>query len=126
MKLFSYLLLLSALSLQYVCHGKSLNGFDISNAAVPTTAIKHGGPPRDGIPAINRPNYTDAKHADFMRPDDRVLGFVSGEIAVAFPLFIMNWHELVNDQIDGQAVVISYCPLCGTGMGDARFWHWTR
>lgn len=116
MKLLSYLILSTVLSLPCICHGKSLNGFDITHADVPISAIKHGGPPRDGIPAINEPNYIHAEQADFMRADDRVLGFVSDGTAIAFPLFIMNWHELVNDQIDGQPFVISYCPLCGTGM----------
>ncbi len=53
---------------------KTLNGFDISNATVPTSAILRGGPPRDGIPALFQPRYTAAEQADFLDPEDRVLG----------------------------------------------------
>jgi hypothetical protein len=50
-----------------------------------------------------------------------VLGIVRGKTARAYPIRILNWHEVVNDRIDGAPVVISFCPLCGTGMAfDAR------
>jgi hypothetical protein len=45
-----------------------------------------------------------------------VLGLVINNEARAYPIAILNWHEIVNDEFAGQAVVISYCPLCGTGM----------
>jgi hypothetical protein len=45
-----------------------------------------------------------------------VLGFAHGDEARAYPIRILNWHELVNDNVGGQFIVVSYCPLCGTGM----------
>ena len=56
-----------------------------------------------------------------LRDDDRVLGIVLGGAARAYPVRILNWHEIVNDRIEGRPVAITYCPLCGTGMAfDAR------
>jgi Protein of unknown function (DUF3179) len=44
------------------------------------------------------------------------MGYVSGKTAHAYPLSILVWHEVVNDSVGGQPVVVTYCPLCGTGM----------
>ncbi len=92
-----------------------VNGFDISNASVPTPAIQRGGPPRDGIPAIDRPKFVHAKQAR-LGVNERVLGVVLHGLARAYPVRILNWHEVVNDRFGERAVVVTYCPLCGTGM----------
>lgn len=94
---------------------QSLNGFDISNASVPVSEILSGGPPRDGIPAIDRPKFVTARKAGFLKDDDRVLGLYHKGIARAYPIRILNWHEIVNDTIAGEPVAVSFCPLCGTG-----------
>ncbi len=92
------------------------NGFDLSNASVPTDLILSGGPPRDGIPALDRPKFISAERVDFMVGSDRVLGLnYLGEIN-AYPVKIMNHHEIVNDNIGGQSIAITYCPLCRSGM----------
>lgn len=93
------------------------NGFDLSNSEIPVQKIKSGGPPRDGIPAINLPRFVTAgEAASFMQEDDRVLGLEIDGQARAYPVKILNYHEIVNDQFNGQGILISYCPLCGTGM----------
>ena len=92
------------------------NGFDLSDPLVPREAIFHGGPPRDGIPSIDKPRFIGADKASFLNPDDRVLGLVFDGVVRAYPIKILNYHEIVNDRINGQAVVISYCPLCGSGV----------
>ncbi len=92
------------------------NGFDLDDALVPVREIRAGGPPRDGIPAIDRPRFVAASRVDFLQADDRVLGLVVGGQARAYPIRILNWHEIVNDVIAGQGYIVSYCPLCGTGM----------
>ncbi len=96
--------------------GQVLNGFDISEASVPPAEIFQGGPPRDGIPAIDRPQFVRLKEAGFLKAEDRVLGIVVSGKARAYPIKILNWHEIVNDRIDGTHFVITYCPLCGTGV----------
>lgn len=92
------------------------NGFDLSRHSIPPEEIISGGPPRDGIPAIMNPKFVSARHASFLGPEDRVLGIFWGKEAKAYPILILNWHEIVNDTIDGSLILITYCPLCGTGM----------
>jgi len=95
----------------------SKNGFDLSNSEISASKIKSGGPPRDGIPAIDRPRFvTIANAAEFMQAQDRVIGLKIKDQWRAYPIKILNYHEIVNDNIDGQGVLISYCPLCGTAM----------
>jgi len=94
----------------------SKNGFSLESAIIPSSEIFRGGPAKDGIPAIDKPRFVEARHATFLDADDRILGFVSGNEARAYPIRILNWHEIVNDHVNDQAIVITYCPLCGTGM----------
>lgn len=95
------------------------NGFDLDHALVPVDEIHAGGPVRDGIPSIDRPRFLAPRDADFLRGDDDVLGIVLGGVARAYPIRIMNWHEIVNDDLGGERVAITYCPLCGTGVAFA-------
>ncbi len=92
------------------------NGFDLSNASIPVAEVLSGGPPRDGIPAIDKPRFIAAHRADFLTDDSRVIGVSIGDEARAYPIAILNWHEIVNDHINGEAIVVTFCPLCGTGM----------
>jgi hypothetical protein len=94
----------------------SKNGFDVANASIPVQEILSGGSPKDGIPAIDAPRFVGAHEAEFLSDDDRVIGIALHGRAKAYPIAIMNWHEIVNDQIGSQPIVVSYCPLCGTGM----------
>ena len=104
--------LLAALSAK----ADSKNGFDLSNASVPSEQILRGGPPRDGIPAIDSPRFVAAKAASFMQAGDRLLALsINGENK-AYPIKILNWHEIVNDQLGGEAVAVTWCPLCGSGV----------
>ncbi|MEN8170860.1 MAG: DUF3179 domain-containing protein [Pseudomonadota bacterium] len=92
------------------------NGFDLSNSLLPVEQIFHGGPPRDGIPALTNPRFIPSAEADFLSPDARVMGIERNGERRAYPIRILNYHEIVNDRVGGEGVVISYCPLCGTGM----------
>ena len=66
----------------------------------------------DAIPPIDDPMYGDASSGDWLALDDLVLGYVGGDQAYAYPFKIMNYHEIVNDEIAGVPVLVSYCPLC--------------
>ena len=92
------------------------NGFDLQGSLVPAKEIRHGGPPRDGIPALDQPRFIPAASASYLKPDDRVLGMELNGIVKAYPIRILDWHEIANDDFNGQPVVVTYCPLCGTGM----------
>jgi hypothetical protein len=108
-------LLLTALA-GTACAEPVKNGFDLAAALVPPEAIASGGPPRDGIPAIDRPRFAPAADVKFLRDEERVLGVSRNGIAKAYPVRILNWHEIVNDSFGTERVVVTYCPLCGTGM----------
>jgi hypothetical protein len=92
------------------------NGFDLSDSLVPVAEIHHGGPARDGIPAIDRPRFLSAGQADYLQDSDRVLGIDRNGIRKAYPIRILNYHEIVNDRFGEEAIAVTYCPLCGTGM----------
>lgn len=91
------------------------NGFDIGNASVPVQAIERGGPPKDAIPAIDSPRFVSARQSG-LTDDDRVLGVALQGAARAYPVRILNWHEVVNDRFGDRAVVVTYSPRCGAGM----------
>ena len=94
----------------------SMNGFDLTDALVDTSKILSGGPEKDGIPALTRPAFITATEAAYLKPNDRILGIRINGISKAYPISILNWHEIVNDQIGDSHFAITYCPLCGTGV----------
>ena len=95
-----------------------LCGFDTSRHSIPIDDIYDGGPGKDGIPAILKPKFISAEEADktLLKKNDRVLGYVHNGQARAYPIKILNWHEIVNDRVGAASIVVTYCPLCGTGM----------
>jgi hypothetical protein len=100
---------------------ESKNGFELDDALVPSEEILNGGPGRDGIPSLDYPAFVSADDADFLKAKDRVLGIELDGVARAYPIRILNYHEIVNDAFGGQAVVITYCPLCNSGIAfDAK------
>ena len=70
----------------------------------------------DAIPPIDDPVYGDVSTGNWMVATDRVLGYVAGDQAYAYPFKILNFHEIVNDVVGGIPVLISYCPLCGSAI----------
>jgi hypothetical protein len=88
-----------------------------AKALVPLDEIVSGGPPPDGIPAIDNPKFVTPKEADaWLNLKEPVLALeVNGE-ARAYPLQILMWHEIVNDTVGGRAVSVTYCPLCNSGI----------
>lgn len=80
-----------------------------------------GGPPKDGIPAIDNPQFISAAEADkWLDANDVVFGVVHNEIVKAYPQKILVWHEIVNDELAGEKVSVTYCPLTGTSIGFKR------
>jgi hypothetical protein len=80
--------------------------------------VASGGPPKDGIPAIEKPQYTSAAEADkWLVPEDVVFGVNHGGLVVAYPQRILVWHEIANETVGNEKVSITYCPLTGTAIG---------
>ena len=89
--------------------------------AVPYTEILSGGPPKDGIPAIDNPRYVSVTEADrWLEPVEPVILVQVGEHTRAYPLQILTWHEIVNDTLGGLPLTVTFCPLCNTGIAFER------
>ena len=82
---------------------------------VPLDQIVSGGPPPDGIPSIDSPKFASVEDGNkFLEDSDKILGInIKGDIR-AYPLQILVWHEIVNYNVGGIPVVVTYCPLCFT------------
>jgi Protein of unknown function (DUF3179) len=79
-----------------------------------------GGPPPDGIPAVDRPKFLRASDVDFLQPSEPVLAVeVAGE-GRAYPVQILIWHEIVNDTVGGVPIAVTYCPLCNSALAFDR------
>src|SRR5919108_3142191 len=88
---------------------------DESKALVPLNEIIAGGPPPDGIPAIDCPAFVTPDQAAWLKAQEPVLALEVGGDARAYPLQILMWHEIVNDVVGGKPVAVTYCPLCNSG-----------
>jgi hypothetical protein len=96
---------------------------DFSRHTVPFEEFASGGPPKDGIRALDEPPFITIQEADDWLSDRDPVALMSlnGESKV-YPLSIMIWHEIVNDQIGGRPVTVTFCPLCNTTIAfDRRF-----
>jgi hypothetical protein len=89
---------------------------DFSQAGVPLDEIMSGGPPKDGIPSIDDPQFVPVAEAAGLAPSEPVIGFAHDGDARAYPLRILTWHEIVNDRVGGRPVAVTYCPLCNAAI----------
>ena len=85
-------------------------------SSVDLAELYQGCPRRDCIPSIDAPRYLAADSADFLADDDLILGLNIAGDRRAFPIRILDYHEIVHDTIGGQAVIVTWCPLCGSGL----------
>jgi hypothetical protein len=89
--------------------GPGQRPFDVTLHSVPIEDIRGGGPPKDGIPSLDRPKFVTAKEAErFLNPGDRVLAVEQNGVAKAYSIRILNWHEIVNDDVGGQPVAVTW------------------
>jgi len=94
---------------------------DFSLHTVPLDEIVSGGPPKDGIPALDHPNFVGVAEARrWLEDDDPVLVIETEGASRAYPYQVLIWHEIVNDEIDGLPLAVTYCPLCNTALVFAR------
>jgi hypothetical protein len=83
--------------------------------------VIEGGPPPDGIPPIDEPEFESVEEAAGWLEDDSPVMVVEIDDEVrAYPLAILTWHEIVNDEIAGVPMVVTYCPLCNSGLAFER------
>ena len=84
------------------------SGFNTENAVVPRHHILSGGPPKDGIPAILEPKFLAPEAASYINDSDQVIGIQIGGVARAYPIKILNWHEVVNDTVNGVPIIVTF------------------
>ena len=90
---------------------------DFTNSSVDQSEILSGGPPKDGIPAIDNPSFVDTVEAsEWLGEKEPVISLEIDGIARAYPLQILMWHEIVNDEIGDTAVSVTFCPLCNASI----------
>ena len=90
---------------------------DFSRHSVDLREIQSGGPRKDGIPAIDRPGFESVRAARlWLKPREPVIALRVGDEARAYPLQILMFHEIVNDEIGGMPVAVTFCPLCNASM----------
>src|SRR5260370_3045288 len=94
---------------------------DFSKHCVPYRQIFSGGPPKDGIPALNAPKFVSVSTADtWLKPNEPVIFFQAGDDARAYPIQILIWQEIVDDTVGGVPIAVTFCPLCTTAIAYER------
>ncbi len=90
---------------------------DFSRRMVEWDEILSGGPAKDGIPAIDAPTYQSVADAsEWLSDQDPVIVYEHNNAARAYPLAILIWHEIVNDEVGGRPVTLTFCPLCNASI----------
>lgn len=85
--------------------------------SIPIDEVRDGGPGKDGIPALLNPEMISPSDANYLLDDDLVIGYAYNGEAKAYSHKVLDWHEIINDDIGGKQLAITYCPLTGTGIG---------
>ncbi|MGI9543245.1 MAG: DUF3179 domain-containing (seleno)protein, partial [Cyclobacteriaceae bacterium] len=128
MKTGTYHTLLILCALAFACTEESPNqtggpgtgggsGGNSNDWLVPSNEVLGGGPGKDGIPALETPEMISVAQATYLRDDDLVIGFRSGIDVRAYSHKVLDWHEIINDDVNGTAIAVTYCPLTGTAIG---------
>lgn len=89
---------------------------DFAKTSIDFNDIVSGGPSKDGIPAINNPKFKSVDSITAIGNDEPVVSVVIGDEARAYPLQILMWHEIVNDQIGSVPLTVTFCPLCNSAI----------
>ncbi len=82
---------------------------------IPRGDVQDGGPGKDGIPSVDEPKFESITAADYMTDFDLILTIHKDGAQHSYPHPVLDWHEIVNDEVGNTAVTITYCPLTGTG-----------
>jgi hypothetical protein len=93
---------------------------DFTRHAIDLAEIRSGGPPKDGIPAIDAPRFKPVGEITDLAPTEPVIALTLAGESRAYPLRILTWHEIVNDTVGGLPVAVTYCPLCNAAIAFER------
>lgn len=104
---------LSALLLLVAIYPAAANRYD--DPGFLTSHLVSGGVAKDGIPALTNPTFVGPDEVNYLAEDDVIMGLVINGQPRAYPHNIGWWNEVINDRVGDQSVVVSLCPLTGTG-----------
>ncbi len=107
------LLLFASFSLVLLVACKKEN---FSEWLIPQDEVQDGGPGKDGIPSVDNPRFISVDEVDFLSDDDLIVGMSYKGVIKGYPHPIMDWHEIVNDEVDDRQIALTYCPLTGTAI----------
>lgn len=94
---------------KYLPAGPGEAPWNVTRHTIPIRKIRSGGPPKDGIPALTHPAFLSAAEANrVLQPAEFVLGVAFDGVAKAYPIRILNWHEIVNDDVGRQPVLVTW------------------
>ena len=94
---------------------------DFTRHLVDLSEFQNGGPPRDGIPPIDHPRFVSEPEGDrYVSAREPVIALVVAGEARAYPIQILVWHEIVNDEVAGEPISVTYCPLCNSAIVYSR------
>ena len=90
---------------------------DFTKTSVDFIEIMSGGPPKDGIPAVDDPTFISVGTENRLGDREPVISLeLEGQTPRAYPIRYLTWHEIVNDVIDGRNVTVTFCPLCNSAL----------
>ncbi len=89
---------------------------DFSKSSVEWIEIISGGPPRDGIPALDDVDFVSVADADIPAQEPVITVEIEGETPRAYPIRYLTWHEIANDVIGEVPVAVTFCPLCNSAL----------
>ena len=109
-----YLMALLALSVMASCSKSQVAG----DWSIPQNEVLDGGVGKDGIPSVDNPNFVEVANVEsYLTDTDLVMVAKVGSEVHIYPHPILDWHEIINDEIDNEKFAVTYCPLTGTGIG---------
>jgi len=122
MQHFKYRVLLFIIFPILVSCQDSVNDTNLTDAEwlIPASEVYDGGPGKDGIPALSNPNLLENELIDYMKDSDLIIGIKIDNQVRGYPHPILNWHEIINDQINENYFSVTYCPLTGSTIGINR------
>lgn len=92
-------------------------GTDFTRYTVPPEEIISGGVPRDGIRSIDEPEFVGFDEtSEWLEDTEPVIALELNGQARAYPLSILTRHEIVNDEMGGIPIAVTYCPLCNSAL----------
>lgn len=121
MKFFSHystkatLMILMFFGINNYVEGQEFRGWEtnFTKKSINLNELKSGGPPKDGIPSIDKPTFISPEEASkWIGDSEPVIAFQFDGEARAYPLQILIWHEMVNDWFGDTPVLVTFCPLC--------------